>query len=318
MQTQLQQIAAQIRDYQSGRGLSDNELCRRYAGLGSTKTYTLCLRGETAELDEERWTLEYQAVLNLIEIERQNFDDACPPYDDLKHMTLSRLAVTDAMQEKGNNRLVIIEGQPGTGKTTAGRYIAARFGRKVVWAEVDECWKDSLSAMTGGLLIALNQPDIPVGADARKRKLIDLLKQTPCCLVLDEAHHLGPRTLNLVKSLINQTECQFVWLAIPPLLRRLESNAYEEARQLTRNRLCERVKLSSPDQSDTEKFITRRLNLSADAAKPMAKTLCERAQNYGNWNFVDLVCRKAKRLAGKDAIDQETFARALTQATTSR
>jgi type II secretory pathway predicted ATPase ExeA len=314
----LQQLAEQARDYQQSRGISDTEMCRRFTGLGSTKTYKRILEGDTAELDLERWETDYRQVLSLIEIEAQSIEIDEPVYDDLKHISQTRLAVIDAMNEKGNNRLVIVEGPSGSGKSTAGRALAARFGRKIVLAEADETWKESPNAMLGGLLRALGVKEIPQSSEGRKTKLVEHLIANPACLVVDEAHHLGPRTFNLVKTLLNQTVCQFVFLAIPTLFRKLESAAYEEAKQLTHNRMCERVRLAGPAAAETEKFLARRLKFDTDTLKPCAEICATRAPQFGNWNFVNLVTRKCRGLVGKGSVDLESFTKAMDKAQQTR
>ena len=320
MNTQLKHLAGRIRDWQLARNLSDAELCRRFTGLGSTKTYKRILDADDAldELDVERQHLKYEQVWNLIEIESASAAVDEPTYDDLPHVTKVRLAVEDALKEPGNNRLVIVEGASGSGKTTAGRKLAERFGLKIVLTEADETWKESLSNMLGGLLRALGAKTPPNGSENRKILLLEKLKETPVCIVIDEAHHLGPRTLNLVKTILNQTPSQIVFLAIPTLLRRLESSAFEEARQLTKNRLGERVKLDGCDVSSVEKFLTRRLDFEKDSARPCAKLLSDRSAGFGNWNFVNLVCRHARQLTGKDRVDNETFSKAIQAAAASR
>jgi DNA transposition AAA+ family ATPase len=318
--TTLRNLAGRIRDWQQTRNLSDAELCRRFAGLGSTKTFKRILDPADAldQLDTERQLLNYEQVWNLIEIERASQAADEPTYDDLPHVTKVRLAVEDALKETGNNRLVIVEGASGTGKSTAGRKLAERYGLKIVLAEADETWKDSLNNMLGGLLRALGIKSPPAGVEARKLALLEKLRETPVCIVIDEAHHLGSSTLNMVKTILNQTSAQIVFLAIPTLLRRLESAAFEEARQLTKNRLCERVRLDGCDVASVEKFITRRLRLERETARPCAKTLADRAAQFGNWNFVNLVCRHALLLAGKDAVDNDDFAKAMQSAAASR
>jgi type II secretory pathway predicted ATPase ExeA len=310
--------ATRIRDWQQRRGISDTELCKRFAGLGSTKTFKRILEGDTAELDLERWFVEYEQVWTLMELESISAEQEEPIYDDLRHMLAARLAVQDAMAEKGNNRLVIIEGPSGSGKTTAARSLAARFGRKVVLAEADETWKESLNSMLGGILRAIAVREIPASAEARKTKLISALKASPVCLVIDEAHHLGPRTLNLVKTIINQSRCQVVFVCIETLFRKLECAAYEEAKQLTKNRLAERVRLTDLDAGEVEKFLDRRFKWEPGTIKSCARTLAERAQAHGYWNFVNLVARRARELAGKDPLDQDTFIKAVQKAQQSR
>lgn len=307
----LTELANRIRDWQLSQNLSDTELCtKRFPGLGSTKTYKRILAGDLQELDLERWTLEYEQVWTLMGMEVKQDG---PAYDDLWHMRASRTAVTEAMQETGNNRLVIIEGPSGSGKTTAARNLAEKFGRRVVLSEADETWKGpKLGSMLGGLLHSLEVREIPVSEELRLKKLLLTLQQSPVCLVVDEAHHLGLRTLNLVKTILNQTKCQVVLCAVETLFKRLESSAYEEAKQLTRNRLCERVRLNGPKIDDVQKFLTRRTKWADQAQlEHCSKALAEWAKNRGGWNFVNQVARRCTQLAGKDPVDKETYAEAV-------
>ena len=321
MQPELKAVATRIREWQQARNISDAELCRRFVDLGSPKTFHLILDDKADGLDTDgRWQFDYERVWSLMEIMSTGDTETDLPLDDLTHVTQARLAVTDAMREPGNNRLVIIEGPTGSGKTTAARCIHARFGRKIIFCEADETWKESKSAMLGGILRALLPPrcSLPVGSEARLQKALDILTTTPVCLIIDEAHHLGPVTLNLVKTLLNQTKIQVVFCAVETLFRKLESSAYEEARQLTRNRLAERVKLGSVPTGDCAKFLNKRLTFTDGILPKLAKLLAERSNAYGHWNFIDLVVKKCRRLVGKETVDEETFVKALQQAAASR
>jgi DNA transposition AAA+ family ATPase len=313
---ELKECAEKIRAFQEKLGLSDADFCRRYPGLGSTKTYKKILAGDVADLDPDRWLRDYGQVLNLITLEDRRGEEQT--YDDLWHMTAVRVAVADLLRERGNNRLVIVEGPSGSGKTTAVRAVAARFGRKIVLTEADETWKESVFTVLGAILRACGCREIPATMDARRARLVEMLRVTPLCLVVDEAHHLGPRTLNVIKTLINQTECHVVFLAIPTLMRRLESAAYEEAAQLTRNRMAERVRLGAPSLKDVERFLERRLKLAVGDLSACAKVAADRAPQFGHWNWIGLVCKHAAELADGGQVDRETFARAVTRAMETR
>jgi type II secretory pathway predicted ATPase ExeA len=222
------------------------------------------------------------------------------------------------MRERGNNRLVILQGPPGCGKSTATRALLERFGQRIVLAEADETWKDSLMAMLGGCLRALGVTVLPANSSERLRVLLEKLRERRVCLVIDESHHLGPRTLNIVKTIINQTPGEIVLSAQGTLFRRLELSAYEEARQLTQNRLAERVNLESVASADVELFLSRRLEWENGEIKQAAQLLGEKAQGRGQFAFAKRVCQQARRLARKEPITLELFTRALAKTEAAR
>ena len=315
----LKEVAGRIRGWQTERRLSDSELLRRYRGLGTDRTFGRVMAGDLDELDVARWTADYEAVWQCIQMESEEATADEPHYDDLSPVLDLRRAVAEAMREQGTSRLVLVQGPTGSGKSTAAQMLRARYGARVQIAEADETWKDSPAAMLAGILDALGDKAPPISAAARLRKLIERLGATRTCLVIDEAHHLGPRTLNLVKTLINQTPGEIVLLAMATLWRRLETQAYEEARQLTQNRLCERIRLEAVEQGDVEKIVARRLGLPGGDGKKVAETICQAVrQAGGGLAFVKLVCRKARKLAGKEAVAVETVGRALSLVSGSR
>lgn len=340
MINQLRAVAGQIADYQTKHGFSDTELCKRYAGLGSTKTYKRILDAgdELEELNVERQLHNYQQAWALIEIALASADVEEPDYGDMRFVTATRLAVTDALQEQGNNRLVIVEGASGSGKSTIARCLQARWPNVTVFVEADECWKDSISTMLGALLrvadIRERHADgnegnegndgrdvvLPASASERELKLLAWLNLRKRILIIDEAHHMGPRTANICKTIINKSPTVMVWLAIPTLLRRIETAAYEEVRQLTRNRLCERVRVEGPSVDETLTFLARRGVKWADdkQARACAKVLSEASVQYGNWGFVNLVARRCRRLCARGPMEQEQFAEAFRAAQKTR
>lgn len=316
-QTELLKIAQAIRERQRATGASDNAWVRKYPGLGSTKTYAKLIAGDTASLDPDRWIVDYRAVEALLDA-LEGGDTEEPLYDDLDPVVALRAAITSAMREEGTRRLVLMVGEPGAGKTTAARLAAGRFGGRVILAEADETWKENVGAMLGGLLRALGVTELPTTHEGRKNLLVERLRVTRRCLVIDEAHHLGPRTLNLVKTLINQTPGEIVFLCLPTLWRRLESQAYDEARQLTTNRLCERIALQGVSKQDAARFVERRVPGIDGAAAQAGEMARQDAARRGCFAWVGAVCAQARRLSGEGDCDIETFARGLSRAAAQR
>jgi len=308
-QQELSQVAARIRAHQDARKLSDSEMLRNFPGLGSTKTYERIVSGDTDELNTERWCKDYAAVWSLIQMLEESAAEDDPIYDDLTTVIDLRQAVASAMREKGNNRLVLVQGPSGSGKTTAALLLHAKYGARIQICEANEIWKDNANAMLTGILRALGVRQPPVSTTEKLMLTIDRLGESRTCLVIDEAHHLGPRTLNLVKTIINQTPGEIVLLAMGTLWNRLETQAYAEARQLTQNRLAERLRFDGVELADVEKMLERRLGLAGQAGAA-AKALRQYATSHGNMAFVKLVCRKARKLAGKAEVTMETVQRA--------
>lgn len=310
-------IAQAIRDYQKARELSDTQLLKKFAGLGSTKTYTRILAGDVADLDTERWLLEYRQVQTLIDALAGDSEEE-PLYDDLTSCGRLRVAVVDAMRERGNARLVIVQGPSGSGKTWSARALAERFGSKVVLTEADETWKDSIQNMLGGLLRGLGVREPPLSAADRLGKLFETLASKELTIVIDEAHHLGPRTLNLVKTIINQSGVVVVLCAMDTLFRRLEMQAYEEARQLTQNRLCERVRLGEIDSHDVEKFLGRRLKWANGDLRRAVETTKSAAKDRGHFAFIKAAVRRARRDHGEEPLTIEQWSEAIAKTVKSR
>lgn len=306
---ELVRIAAEIAARQGEAGISDVAWCRKFPGLGSTKTYKLIQRGELGGLDPERWLVDYRAVAELLDSVGPEAEE--PLYDDLSPVARLAAALAEAMRETSNRRLVLVTGDPGMGKTTAAKLVAGRWGQRVVLAEAEETWRDSIPAMLGGLLRSLGVRHMPPSAADRLSLVLERLQASRTAIILDEAHHLGPRTLNVIKTLINQTPGEFVFLCLPSLWERLAKDAYQEARQLSLNRMRERIHLEAISATDAVRFLERRIPTIAGAVRDAAEIVRQDASKRGGFAWLAAVSREAARL---EASDTETFARAQARA----
>lgn len=321
---ELRKIAAQIKDYQDRRGLSDAALCREFGGLGSTKTFKRILEGDFAEMNTERQFENYTRVLELTRIKPD--PDAGVIYDDFRHVRQTLLAVKEALREKGNDHLVILEGATGSGKTETMAIIEREFPNLVIRVEAHGGWKignNPLTVMAGDMLRAAKLREygeadgkddtktvsdaMPQSFAARKEKLFDALNVRKRLLLIDEGQEMGPYCLNMLKSIINQTPTVVVLAVIPTIFRRLESRSYEDAIQLTGNRLYERIRIASPQAREIGMFLERRgvKFVDADVAERSIAKLSEKAAHMANWKYINRFARRAK--AAKGGVDEETF-----------
>ena len=142
--------------------------------------------------------------------------------------------------------------------------------------------------------------ELPAGRVQRLEEVQSRLSISRRCLVIDEAHHLGPHCLNTVKTLVNTTPGEFILVAIPTLWNKLQAHAYQEAKQIATNRLSERVKLTL-DEQDIRTYLAKRFPKAGTAdLKVAAKIIRPNALLSGNYAFVRDVARELTGLAADD------------------
>lgn len=287
-------IANQIRAWQEAQRpkISNEAMVRRFPGLGSTKTYRRLCDGDFDGLVVVNHLARLNGVWNQIELARA----AAPEeeiYEDITPAMNTGLAIAGAIPQTGQTRLVVIEGPTGSGKTQSLRLAAKRYAGNVAWCEATEGW-GSLNAALGDMLVATRAhhgDDMPAGNAARLGALVAALRARKLTLLIDEGHHMTAATLNVLKTLINQTPVVIIIAGIDTLWRKLTNRSWEEAKQLLLNRLYERVRLGPPAESDAARFVERRLHghLAADWKKALP-TVCQCAAIGGYWAFLRRLC----------------------------
>lgn len=318
---ELHEIATLIREWQTAKELSDVALLKKLPQLGSTKTFKRVLDRDLAELDLERQLVNYRAARSFIESLGENPEHEVEDlYDDFAPAVQLRRAVFETLRETGDARVIFLLGPTASGKTSARRLLMQKYGSRFMLIEASEAWSDSPSAMLGAIMAALGCKDRPPTAVDRLNEVVKRLCETRRGLIIEEAHHLGPRCLNVVKTLVNQTPGEFILVAIDTIWRRLETGAYEEARQLTGNRLAERISLGSAvRESDVRKMIERRLpTLEKSLVVSAAKHLSEKSTSYGRFAFVRAVIRRVATKAEGEPITPQHFTDSITEEVQSR
>lgn len=319
--TQLRALAREVQNYQIERDWSDSKLCKEIAHVGSTKTYKRIL-DETDELDElniETQIRNYTAAVEYIKAMRQKDRPVEIIYPDFTNIMEVRAAVGRAVMEDEDcvARLVIVEGFTATGKDESLKHLLKCWPNKAVTTEASELWRDSLNAPTAAFyrMLGLSLSKMPRYPAERVDEITQELKKRKLVVLINEAHHMGLRGLNMIKTLINTTPTVFVLFCHPTLLTRLLLSSYDETSQLTGNRLCERVLLPTPRTDEILIMLERRGVKFADAEtrNTAAKNLSAEAPAFGNWRFVVQVTRKLVESAKKSPVNLA----ALTAATTT-
>jgi len=284
-------IAGTIMAYQAERGWSERQLLLQFPDIGTSKDWWAVRNGKLDDRDGADLLSRCRSVVAQIEALRDAAAKGEDLYDDMHPVVEMTRAIPALLTTSGNDRVLLIQGEPGSGKTTALNLLRTRLGAAIVPIEASEAWGDSPLALLAAVLRALGVTDLPISAADRLERAKDVMRGSRRVLVIDEAHHLGPRNLNVLKSLVNGTAWGFVLLAIPTLWRKLERGAYEEARQLTTNRLAERIKLECPTARDCQRMLERRVGKIPDM-REAAELVVKQAATHGGLGFVRDVCKR--------------------------
>ncbi len=296
--------ARSIRAWQESRPtrLSDEALVRRYPALGSTKTYKRILAGDLAELRIEDWLEKYRGVSNQIDAESAGAATA-EIYDDLEPTRLVRAAVQNLLRSFGIERLVVVQGDTGTGKTTALAVVDEMFRGSTVKLEAHEGWRSFAAAM-GDIAVAVGVADsidkLPVSGSARLDAIVRHLGESRPIILIDEGHHVTAPVLNAIKTMINRTAARFVIAAQSTLWRKLAAASLQEAKQLLLNRLRERVHLGGPTAADVALYLARRAGL--EVGDDEVGEIVAAAGKYGSYAFLR---RLGEALLGMPPADRD-------------
>lgn len=321
----LRLLAGEVKLYQDERDWSDAKLVREIAHLGSTKTFKRILNAED-DLSELNIDNQLSALQNAVEIIQARRSKDLPPepeYEDFRNVRAVWQAVAAALQEDSIARFVCVEGENGTGKDAGIHVLARRWSKIVAQVEANGFWRDSLAIPLADVINCLGirrqsdggeplrMPNLP--AD-RLDLVLDHLNRSKTVLLINEASEMGPRCLNLVRTIISRTPSVPVMFCIPALLSRLLKAGYEEAAQLFGNRLCRRVRLESPAVDEILLMLNRRGVTFGDkqASAACALSASKDAPSFGNWRFIVKVTRRARQLAADKPIEVDKFCEAMT------
>lgn len=276
---------------------SDRAWVQQWPGLGSAKVWSKVLRGLTDGIDCEKRLTHYKGVLAAL---RANIEDRgredlyADLYADLSHAEVASLATLRLLHHHGKDRLIIIEGTSGSGKTSIlnllkdGEVSGAYHG-----TEADDTWSTTRNACHALLTMlghgSVNQP-IPHEKQARLNLLIEAIRGKGRILIaIDEAHHCTGPVLNLFKTILNRTDAMIILAGMDTLFQKLRAAHSEEAKQLYHNRLFARIALTTPAPEDVRLFLARRLHCTHQGEVWKAGTvrrICTTSTHLGMWSFV--------------------------------
>ena len=309
-------LARRVHAEQEKRGWSNARMVGAYNGLGSTKTYQLIREGKLDGLEIERWLAGYRGAAYQLDIEESANLREERVFKDLGPVLELQNLARSLMRTTSNRRFATFAAESGCGKTKAVESLCQDMPNRFIKVEADDTWGDSPVAMLGAILAARGAAMGAPQAAARMEACKAALRQSRVCLVIDEAHHIGARGLNIIKTLVNATPGEFILVGIPKLMENLECTHHMELKQLTSNRLNARVWFRF-ELVDAEAYLRNALaglKMSEKTLKSGAERVYKAAGSMGNLCFVAAVCDfVAEYYATADEITAEHIALAVEQ-----
>lgn len=310
LEQQLMATAAQIEAHRQLRRPvpSERAWVREWPGLGSARTWAKVMDGDFSGLSLAAKLPDYRGVLAALAAQKKSYAEE-PLYDDLGGAQEVALAALRLMHHHGKDRLILIEGGSGSGKTSSLDLLEAGggVGSTIYRMEADESWK-SLRVALRAFLIVLGVPeaDIPVSTGGLMDKLIAVAtRKGRVFLVIDEAHHVTGAVLNLFKTLLNRTECLLIVAGMKTLMQKLRAASSEEAKQLWHNRLFLRISLGGPDAEGVRDYLARRLTVPGSWKPATCASIAATAAHAGHWSYLRRIIDQLHTAGTTDPSDAE-------------
>lgn len=314
-------IVASLREIQERQGFTDHEMAGRLAISSATWS-----RIVNAEYKLAGNTKVGQRLDTGLRILRQEEIDG-PRETRALVKTAAIKCVLDAVAVAmfdPRNRLVVFLAPTGGGKTHGvARAIAETYPRRSVLVTGNETWRNNYFAAAADIAGAAGvKRENLSGAAQAQQALIDKLNVERPVVVIDEANHFGPRTLNLLKTILNKTTCVVVVLAIPALWALITRENAEEAAQL-RSRTQAKIVLRAQtdngvsdgklDKATVRTFLGELIPRSAklDRFSDIVAACAAAANRFGLFDTLARIVSDVKEQADGGEPDAEMFATAI-------
>ena len=251
-------LVARLTRHQSALGLPESEFSRRHLAI-SPSTWSRLQKGEYKLTPGTRIAEALASALRLLDGDAE-LGRALPERPVVATSKVRAvLSAVKLARRQPRDRLVVVLGKTGAGKSLGiARTLLQTYPRRALLVEATEVWRGSYFAAAAAFARAAGVKEDLMGATQAEARLLERLRKETPIVIIDEGHYFGPRTLNLVKAVLNLTPCVVVLLAIPSLWRRMEQSNWEESEQL-RSRTCARIEIASIDARDAAQFLAEQV-----------------------------------------------------------
>jgi hypothetical protein len=198
-------------------------------------------------------------------------------------------AIRDAKETPGPERLIVVLGPTGGGKTVAANYLVKKNARFV---EVRDIWRfsDRGAVPLGDICKGVGMRSWSNIVARAQDQLIAFCGELDIVICFDEGEHFGAVALNLLKLLLNKTRLVPVIFVVPEKYDEWFRKFPNEANQIAR-RTKAIIDNSVIELSDTAKFFPDNQFKDAPAALDI---LVRDASKFGHYSLIKRVAELLK------------------------
>lgn len=276
MQTAEQRaIIENIAEFQKTAGLSDAAFAKH---LPCSATTWSRLKGDIYKGNTDRKVAEVAKAAqayreawqkNQTRNSRRRFYE----FTDFKAVFSAVRTAQSRGQLAEEDKLIVYCAPSGWGKSHLAAELEERYNARVVTAR--ESWRTSYFSACASIARAVGVRDKFRGAPHAEEELIDYLTNHPCVIVLNEVEFFGRRTLNLIKTILNETTCSVVMLAIPEFFSSIKVLGGLHSAQLLR-RCVAVIPAGEITAAQASRFLAEEFEITADL-RPACRALAQAA-----------------------------------------
>lgn len=293
--------------------MSDKKFADRYLSVSETVWFRI-KKGEYVRKN-------YDDLLDKLSNALQNIEDHATLTEGQKEHSIVplsnvKIAVISVRRafDQPRDRLCVGLTPTGGGKSTMARAILAQYPGRTVIAEATEPWRTSYIAAIHTIGEAVGLTGLASNSRVAERTLLNELKERPRIIVIDEGNYFGQQSLNLVKAILNQTQCTVVILALPELWNAMKRRSWAEAAQI-RSRTISHFAIASISVRDVEALLAVRVpNFSTHlngSKTACIKSITDAANSFGLCDTVVQIADEIHNEASGQVITPDIVDRAI-------
>lgn len=283
-----QEIIDGLKACQDQLKLTNEDFATEFLKTYTVSTWSKLKRGEYEAKNRSKTMAELKSALTSIRrrIVRQLKATQGETYYELDVFSAMFKAVKECLEKKGENRLIFYVAQTGRGKS---RFISELETRQTVTSlRANEPWSGSYYFAVMDILEALEVTGKFNSAWAARREMLEKMRSRVEVLAIDEGNYFGPKSINLVKDILNETEWT-VFIALTPERFAAMKRHYVEWSQLQR-RIHRTFRAEALTAADVGQFL-HDAGLNGDT-KSASLELLKAANEFGGFDFINRVTKR--------------------------